>query len=84
MIFNTHIQGIPCQCEVLAYYPEEPMRITGSGWGDAIEAEPEEFEFRILDRKGYPAKWLEDKLDKDDPDRLLREYLTECLAYQDY
>ena len=62
MIFPISINGIPCQCEVLTYRKAVPMRIWGSGMGDCDPPEPEEFEFQLLDRKGYPAKWLEAKL----------------------
>ena len=50
------------------------MRITGSGYGDADPPEPAEFEFRLLDRKGYPAPWLEDKLTREDHSRLQEEF----------
>lgn len=36
--------------------------------------DPEEFEFNVLDRKGYPARWLEDKMTEDDEVRILAEY----------
>jgi len=72
--FNTRVAGIPCQCHVTLYAPGAPMRITGTGFGDAEPPEPEEFEFRLLDRRGRPAPWLEAKLSDDDEDRLLVEY----------
>lgn len=73
-IFPTTIAGIPCQCRVTHYSPDIPMRITGSGMGDADPPEPEEFEFEILDRSGRPAPWLESKLTDEDEDRLLAEF----------
>lgn len=72
--FESRVAGIPCQVEVLTYYPALPMRITGSGYGDADPPEDEFFEFQLLDRKGYPAPWLEKKLTQDDEARLLSEY----------
>lgn len=75
MLFETQVAGIPCQCLVYHYQEELPMRITGTGFGDADPPEPEEFDFRILDRKGYPAPWLERKLTTDDHERLKQEYL---------
>jgi len=75
MVFDTTVAGIPCQCLVYAYQEEIPMRITGSGYGDAEPPEPEVFDFRILDRRGHPAPWLERKLTKDDHERLKQEYL---------
>lgn len=74
MVFDTTVAGIPCQCLVTSYHPAVPMQITGSGFGDAEPPEAEEFEFRIMDRKGYPAPWLERKLDKEDNKRLLKEF----------
>jgi len=49
------------------------MRVTGSGFGDAIAPEPEEVEFKVLDRKGYLAPWLEKKLTTQDIARITRE-----------
>jgi len=77
MIFHTHVAGIPCQCLVFTYEEAIPMRITGTGYGDAEPPEPEVFEFRLLDRKGYPAPWLERKLTHEDADRFLTEYLEQ-------
>lgn len=74
MLFPTHVAGIPCQCLVTRYEAELPMRITGTGYGDADPPEPSIFEFRIMDRKGYPAPWLERKLTQADIDRLEAEY----------
>jgi hypothetical protein len=76
MIFHTRVSGIPCQCLVYSYEEAIPMRITGTGYGDAEPPEPEVFEFHLMDRKGYPANWLESKLTLNDHDRLLKEYLT--------
>lgn len=80
MQFQTKVAGIPCQCRVLAYSPGSPMRITGSGFGDAEPPEHEEFDFEILDRKGYKASWLKKKLTPEDEARLLEEYNLECLG----
>lgn len=76
MVFQTEVAGIPCQCEVTQYNPGTDMVITGSGFGDAIAPEHETFEFLLLDRKGYPAPWLENKLNSDDYARLQQEYLN--------
>ena len=74
MIFKTTVAGIPCQCEVLYYHPARPMKIFGSGKGDCEPPEPEEFEFQLLDRKGYPAPWLENKLTNSMEDKLFRAF----------
>ncbi|TDX21641.1 hypothetical protein DFO67_1349 [Modicisalibacter xianhensis] len=74
-IFDTAISGIPCKCAVVYYAPSVPIRITGTGFGDADPPEPAEFEFELLDRTGCPARWLERKItEDDDEDRLQREY----------
>lgn len=75
MRFSTHVAGIPCQCEVTCYYPARPMRITGTGFGDADPPEPEIFEFEILDRKGRYAPWLEKKMTPADEARIHEEFL---------
>jgi hypothetical protein len=54
-----------------------PMRVTGSGFGDAIAPEPEEVEFKVLDRKGYLAPWLEKMLTTQDIARITREITNE-------
>ncbi|MBY6208728.1 MULTISPECIES: hypothetical protein [Halomonas] len=76
MSFLTHVAGIPCRCEVTHYSKPTPMRITGWGFGDAEPPETGEFEYRILDRRGRHAPWLEAKLVEADDDRLLEEYLA--------
>ena len=78
MMFSSRVAGIPCKVKVLSYSEELPMRITGWGYGDADPPEPEEFEFELLDRKGYPARWLENKLTEDDEIRILQEYKEQC------
>lgn len=74
MLFDTKIAGIPCQCEVVHATEFVPMRSYGPGMEDASEAEGGEFEFNILDRKGYKAKWLERKVSPEDIDRLYEEF----------
>ena len=77
MQFDTKVSGIPCICKVIHHSPYKPMRITGSGMGDCDPPEYEQFEFTILDRRGYPANWLEKKLKPEDTTRLLEEYNLE-------
>ena len=83
MIFDTYVNGIPCKCEVHSYSPYVPMRITGSGQGDADPPELEEFDFQILDRRNKPAPWLEKYLTPHDEERLCEEYRDSCKA-EDY
>lgn len=83
VIFDTTVAGIPCQCEVVHAYEFIPMRSYGPGMEDATEAEGFEFEFNILDRKGYKAKWLEKKVTPADIYRLYEEFtiMQEGLEY---
>lgn len=80
MIFETRVHGIPCQCKVVQYYPALPMRITGSGFGDADPPEPKEIQIQLLDRKGREAPWLERKLKDEDIQRLHEEAEAAWLA----
>lgn len=74
MIFDSRISGIPCQIKVGTYIPYVPMKVYGTGYGDADAPVPPEIEFEVLDRKGYKASWLEKKLTPDDEARLLEEF----------
>lgn len=47
--FDTRVDGIPCKCQV--------------DFAPPSQAQIDEFDFRLLDRKGYLAPWLERKLD---------------------
>lgn len=52
MIFATNVQGIPVLCTVTHFARGCPMRITGSGFGDANPPEPDEIEFYLKDADG--------------------------------
>ena len=77
MIFDTKVAGIPCQCKVIGYSPYREMKVYGSGMGDCHPPEPEDFDFEILDRKGYRAKWLEAKMTKKDQRQVLEDFHIE-------
>jgi hypothetical protein len=69
--FESHIQGIPCQVEVLDYSPfRDNMRGHIDSWLPNDEAE---IELEILDRKGYKAEWLKRKMNQDDWNRIETE-----------
>ena len=71
---RTRISGIPCEVDVY-HEPEQPMRITGTGFGDCDPPEHEYFEVAaVYDRKGYPAPWLQAKLTSDDTNRIYEEF----------
>ena len=80
MQFQTKIEGIPCICHVVTYFPYVPMAVYGSGYSDADPPEEEDIEFEILDRKGYKAPWLSKKLKPGDEQRLLEEFRAEMLG----
>ena len=65
--FESHVQGIPCKVKVTYTTPYIPESWNGP-------AEGGDFEFELLDRRGYPAKWLEKKLTPKDVERLEKEY----------
>lgn len=74
MLFDTKVAGIPCQCEVTHFIPYVPARLDGhpDTW---MPPEGGEFEFRIRDRRGHLAPWLEAKLTPADEERLWEEFL---------
>ena len=78
MVFDTKVAGIPCQCNVLCHHPGKPACIEGDP-DRATEAEPEEFEYEILDHRGRPATWLQKKITPADDERLLEEFHTTVL-----
>jgi hypothetical protein len=78
--FATRISGIPCQIRIQHLTHPQPMRVYGLGVEDVDPPEPGEFEFEVLDRKGYKASWLADKLKEDDIDRLYEEASASMLA----
>jgi hypothetical protein len=80
MIFNTRVGGIPCKCEVTHYSTGSPMRVYGSGMGDCEPPEPEEFEYQLLDRKGYRAEWLDRFVTAQLNQQLLSEFVNR-IAY---
>lgn len=71
---DSTIQGIPCGIWI--------GRIDIKEGNYSCRAEtPDEYyghrdiEFKVLDRKGYPAPWLEEKMDEDDIARIEGEIL---------
>lgn len=63
--FESRVSGIPCTVRVLSY-ANEPATFHHPGFF--------EFEYTIHDRKGYRAKWLENKITDNDVERLSEEY----------
>jgi hypothetical protein len=72
MIFNTHVNGIPCQCSVLTFNPGTPAQTSGPP-EHCHDGDPGEFEFELLDRRGHRAAWLDRYINPQVEDRLLEE-----------
>jgi len=71
-VFESSINGIPCQILVTSYIDEKPI-INGL-WENSHPGHFE-FEFEVYDRKGYRANWLEAKLTDDINDRIAEEFM---------
>ena len=78
MIFDTKIAGIPCQCQVTLC--RNVFHVSGDTHTFSISPDTGEFDFRILDKEGSPAPWLEANLAPEDPARLLEEFHLEVLG----
>ena len=66
--FETTVCGIPCGIRVSYYVPEQMIRGCMSTQIDPPD--PEEIEFMVLDRSGYVADWLANKMTMKDIDRI--------------
>lgn len=75
MKFGYTLDGQEVVIDVLYYQPYCPMRITGSGFGDAEPPEEEEFEFEVLGTDGLPWPAMQDKVDPAEEKRILAFYL---------
>jgi len=71
-IFESSINGIPCQILVTSYIDEKPI-IRGA-WEDSHPGHFE-FEFEVYDRKGYRANWLEAKLNDEISEQLFEAFM---------
>lgn len=73
--FESTIAGIPCGIVVTHYHNTPAHR----GSPHTCDSDMDyygytEFEFYVVDRKGYKAAWLEKKLTDEDNARLEAEY----------
>ena len=73
--FETTVAGIPCGVVIEGYSPGVPAKLFGLP-ENCYPAEPSELEFILVDRGGYRAQWLMDKLTDDDCARIEREYTS--------
>lgn len=72
---QTHISGIPCQIEVIHFLKQKPLGPRCDSDWDALGYV--EIEFNVLDRRGYPAPWLERKMTDADIQRIESEILEQ-------
>jgi len=74
MNIESRVAGIPCLIQI-----DRCMVVSGSyDYNAASDFDYygyKEIEFTVLDRKGYPAPWLERKLTDDDTDRIENQIL---------
>ena len=78
-VFESTVAGIPCQIEVTHFYGGAPAKLSGPPERCEPE-EPAEADFVVLDRRGYPAAWLERKLTREDRRRIEQECIDQVTA----
>lgn len=79
--FDTTIAGIPCGIKVTHF---RAVAGDSSTWASDWDYYGyTELDYIVLDRKGYPAPWLEKKLDKQDQDRIYEECIEACSSRYD-
>jgi hypothetical protein len=79
--FETTVAGIPCGVVITSYSGARPWRqhtFSGAGPGDCDPPEYEEVEWLLVDSKGYPAEWLEEKMNDNDLTRIT----CECIEFK--
>ena len=76
-IDNVKVCGIPCIIGVINYDKYIPAKTYGLP-EDCYPAEGGIGEYELLDRRGYRAKWLENKMNKDD-DELVQELIYQYM-----
>lgn len=75
---SSKISGIPCRIQVTSFLYATPSR------GNAFSVDSSDdyygycdFEFVVLDRKGYRANWLAKKMTPADVSRIENEIMTQ-------
>ena len=75
---QVRVQGIPCLAEITHYHPGAPARrgIHDRRTLELVDPgdppEPPELSYRLYDRRGYRAEWVEALVDEDDEARILQ------------
>jgi hypothetical protein len=73
---ETQVAGIPCIAEITYYNHVEPW--SGSAYtcpSDMDYYGYTDVEFQLRDRKGYVAKWLENKMSDKDKENIEQEII---------
>ena len=78
---DTHIAGIPCQVEVTHFFIQKPMGPQADSDWDCYGYAS--IDFDVLDRKGYPAAWLEKKMTPADVERIEQELIEAHESYRE-
>ena len=83
MTVEINVCGIPALADVVHYWPGRPGRTDGPP-DVCYPPEPPELEWRLLDRRGRPAPWLERKLTDAERERIERELLEYLEEPEEY
>lgn len=76
----TKINGIPCLVKVTSFFYQPPSGRSPLRCSDPTELYGDyECEFEVLDRKGYRADWLSEKITSKDYERIEGEILDAYL-----
>ena len=79
MMIDVNVQGIPCKAEIVsAYYSEPDYSTWASDWD--YYGGFDDIEFKIYDRRGRHAPWLERKLTEDDEKRITQQLIEDAKA----
>jgi len=82
---NIRICNIPCKVKINSFYNQEG-NFSRNSPSDLDFYGFTELDFTILDRKGYPAPWLERKLEKDtkEQESLERRIVSLILKHKNF
>ena len=74
MKFTYDLHGTNVVVDVLYYVKPCPMRVTGTGFGDAEPPEYEQFDFSLLNEDLVHDPKLEDLLQEGDEEKIMATY----------
>ena len=77
-MIEVRICGIPAQAEITHYEPGHPGKLSGhpDTW---YPPEGDKLEYKLYDRKGYRAEWLERKIRGTEEEKNLISFLLEIV-----